>query len=163
MTVETKRPRRRRADSKDAAVSDMLNGERAITPPSDTRLIPAERVLFNEVIDELPKGEWTDHMIRMAADLARDMADARTEVDAIRREGSVVTGASGGPIRNPRCAQLASLKAQIIATRRSLSLHSRAKAGMDNRVLARRRVIQQGNETLPLDDDEGLIARPPLN
>lgn len=163
MTDKIKRPRRRRADSKDSAVADILNAERAITPPADTHLTAAERVLFNEIIDELPKGEWTEHMIRMAADLARSMADARAEADAIRREGSVVTGASGGPIRNPRCAQLASLKAQINATRRSLSLHSRAKAGMDNRVLARRRAIQQGNETIPLDDDEGLIARPPLN
>jgi len=31
-----KKPRRRRADSKEAAVEDMLNGERVITPPLTT-------------------------------------------------------------------------------------------------------------------------------
>lgn len=162
MTQNIKKPRRRRADSKEAAVTDMLNAERAISPPVDAFMTGPELVLFDEITSELPKGEWTDHMIRMAAALARSMADARAEEDAIRREGSVVIGAGGGPIRNPRCAQLAALKAGIIAARRSLSLHSRGKAGMDNRVLARRRSIQRDNEAAPFDDD-GLIARPPIN
>jgi hypothetical protein len=158
-----KKPRRRRADSKEAAVEDMLNAERVITPPSDYSLNAAERVIFNEIIEELPKGEWTDHMIRIAADLTRMIADARAEVDAIRREGSVVTGASGGPIRNPRCAQLASLRQTIATTRRSLAIHSRAKGGMDIPALARRREIKRANEAAPFDDDDGLLSRPPLN
>jgi hypothetical protein len=163
MTQNIKKPRRHRADSKEAAVADMLNAERVIRPPADYGLTAQEMVMFDELITELPKGEWTQHMIRMAAGLARSMADARNEEDAIRREGSVVIGASGGPIRNPRCAQLAALKAGIIAARRSLSLHSRGKAGLDNRALARRRTIQRENEAAPFDDDDGLIARPPLN
>jgi len=164
MTENThKKPRRRRADSKEAAVEDMLNGERVILPPADYTLSPAERVIFDEIIAELPRGEWTQHMLRIAADLTRMITDARAEADAIRREGSVVTGAAGGPIRNPRCAQLAALRQNIAATRRSLSLHSRAKAGMDNQTLANRRAIQKANEAATLDDDEGLIARPPLN
>lgn len=158
-----KKPRRRRADSKEAAVEDMLHSERVITPPSDYSLTPAEREIFNEITGELPKGEWTPHMARIAADLARMIADARAETDAIRREGSVVTGASGGPIRNPRCAQLASLRQNIATTRRSLAIHSRAKGGMDVPALARRREIQRANEAAPFDDDDGLITRPPLN
>lgn len=163
MTQDTKKPRRARADSKEAAVADMLNADRVIKPPPGGYLATAERVLFDEIISELPKGEWTDHMVRLAADLARMMADARAEADAMRREGTVVTGASGGPIRNPRCAQLAALRAGIVASRRSLSLHSRAKAGMDNRVLSRRRAIQQQNEANHFDDEEGLIPRPSMN
>ena len=163
MTHEmTKKPRRRRSDSKEEAVRDMLNAGRVLSPPADYSLSAAERVIFNEIIDELPKGEWTDHMIRIAADLARMIADARAETDAIRHEGSVVTGASGGPIRNPRCAQLASLRQNIATPRRSLAIHSRAKGGMDVPALARRREIQRANEAVPFDDD-GLITRPPLN
>lgn len=156
MTSDVKSSRRRRADSKEAAVQDMLNSERVITPPADTFLTNNEHLLFAE----LPRGEWTQHMIRLAADLARTMADARDETDAIRREGSVVTGAAGGPIRNPRCAQLASLQATITSMRRSLAIHSRAKGGMDTQGLARRRDIQRANEAFPLDDDENLLARP---
>jgi hypothetical protein len=161
MTVIVKKPRRLRADSAEAAVKDMFNGERIISPPADYTLTSAELVIFNEVIAELPKGEWTEHMIRIAADLTRMIADARTETDAIRREGSVVEGASGGPIRNPRCAQLASLRACIATTRRSLAIHSRAKGGMDTSGIARRRELQRGNEAFPIDDEEGLFARPP--
>lgn len=163
MDTEVKKPRRRRADSQEAAVKDMLNGERTISPPADYFLNPSERVIFDEIIVELPKGEWTDHMIRLAADLARMMADARAETDTIRREGSVVTGSGGGPIRNPRCAELAALRASITTTRRSLAIHSRAKGGMDTQAIARRRGIQRANEAFPIDDDEGLLARPPAD
>jgi hypothetical protein len=163
MTSDTKKPRRQRADSKEAAVKDMLNGERTIAPPADITLTPSERLFFNEIIAELPKGEWTDHMIRLAAELARMMADARDETDAIRREGSVVEGAGGGPIRNPRCTQQSSLQASINATRRSLAIHSRAKGGMDTPAIARRRGIQRANEAFPMNDEDDLLARPPAD
>ncbi len=143
----------------------MLNSIRTITPPDDYILTASENIIFDEVIAELPKGEWTAHMIRLAADLARMIADARGEADAIRREGSTVTGAGGGPIRNPRCAQHASLQASINATRRSLAIHSRAKGGTDTQALSRRREIQRANEANAIfdDDDEGLLARPPVD
>lgn len=159
----TEAPRRQRADSKEAAVKDMLNADRVITPPADLRLSSGERLIFDEIIAELPKGEWSDHTIRLAAGLARAMADLRAEEDAVRREGSVVTGAHGGPVRNPRCAQIAALKAGITATRRNLSLHVRAKVRGDTAGLAQRRAIQKANEAAPLDDDEGLLPRPSLN
>lgn len=158
-----KKPRRHRADRKEAAVQDMLNAARVISPPADFILTNSEHVIFQEIISELPKGEWSSHMVRIAAGLARAIADLRDEEDAIRREGSVVTGASGGPIRNPRCAQAASLRQNIATTRRSLAIHSRAKGGMDIPALARRREIQRTNEAAPFDDDDGLITRPPLN
>lgn len=159
--VATKKPRRSRADSKESAVKDMLAADRLIVAPRDMKLTKEEIVIFHEIIDELPRGEWTAHMIRIAAGLARDMRDADREQEAIRREGSVVSAANGGPIRNPRCAQLSGLIATILATRRSLSLHSRAKAGLDNRVLARRRDIQREHEDGAIDDD--LISKPKLH
>jgi len=61
-------------------------------------LSAAERVIFNEIIDELPKGEWTDHMIRIAADLARMIADARAAcliVVAISRRNAALTDPIG--------------------------------------------------------------------
>lgn len=163
--MDSAKPRRQRADSQGAAVKDMLNSVRTITPPDDYILTASENIIFDEVIAELPKGEWTAHMIRLAADLARMIADARAEADAIRREGSTVTGAGGGPIRNPRCAQHASLQASINATRRSLAIHSRAKGGTDTQALSRRREIQRANEANAIfdDDDEGLLARPPVD
>lgn len=158
-----KKPRRQPANSKEAVVRDMLNAARVIKPPADFTLTASELLIFDEIAAELPKGEWTPHMVRIAAGLARAIADLRDEEDAIRREGSVVTGASGGPIRNPRCAQAASLRQNIATTRRSLAIHSRAKGGMDIPALARRREIQRANEAAPFDDDDGLITRPPLN
>lgn len=165
MTLNDKKPRRERADSHGAVVKDMLNADRIINPPGDFALTPGEHIIFTEIIGELPKGEWTPHMVRLAADLACMIADARAEADAIRREGSTVTGAGGGPIRNPRCAQHASLQASINATRRSLAIHSRAKGGTDTQALSRRREIQRANEANAIfdDDDESLLARPPAD
>jgi hypothetical protein len=153
-----KAPRRSRADSKESAVKDMMAADRLIKPPAEVKLSKDEVVIFNEIIDELPRGEWTAHMVRMAAALARDIHSAEREQEALFREGTVVHAANGSPIRNPRCAQLNGLTATIIASRRSLSLHSRSKAGMDNRVLARRRDIQRENEANAPDDD--LISKP---
>ncbi len=157
-----KAPRRSRADSKESAVKDMMAADRLLKPPADVKLGKNEVVIFNEIIEELPRGEWTAHMLRIAASLARDMHSAEREQEALVREGSVVRAANGSPIRNPRCAQLNGLIGTIIATRRSLSLHSRAKAGMDNRLLARRRDIQRENEAHAPDDDE-LISKPKLH
>lgn len=156
----TRKPRRPRADSKESAVRDMMTAARVIAPPSDLELTKPEMVIFHEIIDELPRGEWTAHMVRLAASLARDMHAAAQEQVALRREGSVVAAANGAPIRNPRCVQLAALIQTILATRRSLSLHSRAKSSMDNRALSRRREIQRENEANAPDDEDELINRP---
>ncbi|MBW4330043.1 hypothetical protein KY084_04040 [Stakelama sp. CBK3Z-3] len=162
-TDEMKKPRRRRADSKEAAVQDMLNAERDIHPPADFMLTAAELVAFDEIVIELPRGEWTPHMIRVAAGLARDMEAYAREMASLCDEGGVVSGAGGGPVQNPRVTITSALLRRILATRRSLSIHCRAKAGMDNRVLSRRREIQRENEGNGLDDDEGLIAKPQIH
>lgn len=163
MDDSKKKPRRARADSKESAVKHMLAADRAIMPPADLKLSKEEVVIFHEIIDELPRGEWTAHMVRIAAALARDMHAVSREQEAIVREGTVVAAASGSPIRNPRCTQVNALLASILATRRSLSLHSRAKAGMDNRVLARRRDLERDHEESAPDDDEDLLAKPNLH
>lgn len=156
-----KKPRRKRADSKEMAVRDMMAANRVIVPPADFKLSPSEAKIFGELIDELPRGEWTAHTIRIAAGLARDIHDRDEEKLAVRREGTIVTAGNGTPLRNPRCVQIAALTQNIMATRRSLAVHARAKAGMDNQALARRREIQRENEANAPCDDDDLIARPP--
>jgi hypothetical protein len=156
---QIRKPRRKRADSKDMAVRDMMLAHRVIVPPPEFNLTEREDAIFHELIDELPRGEWTAHTIRIAAGLARDIHDRDQEKAAVRVEGTVVTAGNGTPLRNPRCVQIAALTQNIMATRRSLSLHARAKSGMDNAALARRREIQREHEANALDDDD-LIARP---
>lgn len=157
-----KKPRRSRADSKESAVKNMMAASRQITPPASIKMSKEQLAIFHEIIDELPRGEWTAHMIRLAAIMARDMHTLCREQEALDREGNVAIAANGSPIRNPRLSAVNALTTSILATRRSLSLHSRAKAGMDNRVLARRREIQRENEVEAPEDDD-LIKRPTLN
>lgn len=163
MTTEDKKPRRRRADSAESAVQDMMAAERTITPPKDMDLSGTDLLIFTEIIDELPRGEWTPHMIRVAASMAKDMRSLQDEQIALSAEGSVLTNSNGNPVRNPRCVAVSGLSSSIIATRRSLSIHSRAKAGFDNRVLARRRELQRDNENNAPDDPQGLLAKPKLH
>jgi|GEM_PF-748698 len=162
MTEHAKKPRRRRADSAAAAIEDVQAAYTLIEPPADMKLDERERIIFAEVIDELPKSEWTPHSVRMAALLALDMCALEREGALLREEGSVLFAANGSPIGNPRQRVVNGLARTILAARRSLSLHARAKAGGDNRVLGQRRAIQRGHEALveDIDGDDDLLARP---
>ena len=86
-----------------------------------------------------------------------DMADAQRNRAAIRSEGEVMTFTEGGPPKaNPRVNVLVAIGNRILATRRSLALHARARAG-DNRDAAKQRDIARGTEA---DLGDELLARP---
>lgn len=154
-------PRRKRADSTDAAVRDVQAAAMVIEPHADMKLTNRQREIFGEVINEVPKSEWTLHAVRVAAVMAREMDTVETQQMLLIEEGHVITAVNGNPVKNPRAGLIADLMRSILATRRSLSLTARAKAGNDNRTLGQRRAIQLGNECLlDIDDDEGLFNRP---
>ena len=90
--------------------------------------------------------------------LARDMADAERNRRLVREEGEVLATENGKPYANPRVNVLVAIGNRILATRRSLALHARARAG-DNRDAAKQRDTTKAVET-DLSDD--LLARPSL-
>lgn len=115
-----------------------LAAEAAKKITSPLPLTEQGRVFFEEIITEKAKAEWTDHEISLAALLARLMADVAAD---------------------PEQKQLVQKMNQVIATRRSLGLHSSA-AGENHVQQKRRKMAKQiENEILSATDDD-LIAKP---
>lgn len=150
--------RRQRIDSASAAVKVMQGAVREIVPPSHIPLDECDWPFWHSVVAEFARSEWTEHQLELAAYLAKDMADAERNRRMVREEGEVLfTDEGGNPKANPRCNVLVAIGNRILATRRSLSLHARAKGG-EARDIAKRQAIAKSME--PEFDDDDLIARP---
>jgi len=153
-----------------------------IEPPENIKLSVYEERFFENIIDEFATSEWTQHTIEMAAILARCMYKLDYETKKMKREGSVLTRKkiippvickkTGNTLReaeefitshyaNPRKTFIDSYTNQIIALRRSLSLHARATDG-DTRDIKNRRAaakkIEDGIRNA--DDPMSLINFP---
>ncbi len=148
--------KRQRIDSVTAAVGVMMASQREIVPPSNVPLDDCDLPFFASVIDEFARSEWTGHQLELAAMLAKKMRLLRDELTLLEAEGFVLPGKPA--CQNPRLGGVRMLDTSIMATRRSLQLHARARGG-EARDVAKRRDLAKGIEgDNPLDDD--LIARP---
>lgn len=95
-----------------------------------------EKPFFDAIITERAKADWTDHMIDMAAVLAKQIAKLAADPEHTR------------------------LAASIVAMRRSLGLHSQAKDG-DLDKMENRRNLSKDIENGALDaSEDDFIARP---
>lgn len=147
--------KRQPINSATAAVKIMQGVVRDIVPPSHVPLDDCDWPFWESVVAEFARSEWTEHQLELAAFLAKDMADAERNRREIRQEGEVLQATGKA---NPRCNVLVAIGNRILATRRSLSLHARAREGEAEKV-GPRRAKAKANEA-DLDDD--LLARPSL-
>lgn len=130
-----------------------------VAPPSNVPLQAQDMSFFASVIDEFARSEWSPHQLELAAMLARKMSDMEREQREFRQEGSVITTPKGHEMPNPRLAVIRMLDTSIMATRRSLSLHARAKGGDARDIGGRRQKAKEIEQNNPFDDDD-LLARP---
>jgi len=150
--------KRQRIDSATAQVEVMQKSLQQITPPSNVPLMKEDLPFFANVIEEFARSEWTAHQLEVAAMLARTMADLNREQQELRKEGYISVRANGTTVENPRLRVQKSLSGDVLAMRRSLSLHARAKSGEARDVAQRRGATKQIEGDNPLESD--LIARP---
>jgi hypothetical protein len=150
---KTTKQRKPRADSKEQAALAMIHANKRITPPADMDFTSHQVKIFNEIIDEFAKIDWTKHTIRLAAILARSMSHLQEMQDDLTDEGYTVTGAKGGLALNPKASAANQLSSQIMSQRRTLALH--AMAGSSGRGEGKRRGINKSSEDdSPLDDED---------
>lgn len=135
-----------------------MASQRQISPPSNVPLTNADMPFFASVIDEYARSEWTAHQLELAALLARKMRLLRDELATLEQEGFVTVSGNGSPCQNPRLGGVRMLDTSIMATRRSLQIHARARAG-EARDAGKRRDIAKGHEADAAAGDD-LIARP---
>lgn len=147
---------KKRIDSVAAAVEAAQAAQKQISPPSNVPLTDQDMPFFASVIDEFARSEWTAHQLELAAMMAKKMRLLRDELETLEAEGFVGMSAGGSPCQNPRLGGVRMLDTSIMATRRSLSLHARAKDG-EARDVGARRDAAKGHEVVASDE---LLARP---
>jgi hypothetical protein len=150
--------KRARIDSVSEQVRVMSAAVRAVEPPSNVPLDPGDMPFFASVLAEFARADWTAHQLELAAMLARKMADLEREQRTFREEGAVAVSPKGALVPNPRLAAIRMLDTSILATRRSLALHARAREGEARDVAKRRDDARQIEAGAPTDDE--LIAKP---
>lgn len=161
---DKKKPQRTRVDSPSSVTAAIIASGRVVRPPKDMKLNAGETAAFAEVIAEIPKVDLSDHQIRLAAMLAREMHSADVEAQTLTHEGKIIPDRHGIPMTNPRVKVVQLSTSTVLSLRRTLGLTARALAGGDSRRVAIRRAHNLASEHLLDDsDDEGLLARPPAN
>ena len=155
---ERKTNKKARIDSTSEQVRVMAAAAKKIDPPSNVPLTDEDMPFFVNVIDEFARAEWTAHQLELAAMLARTMSDLNKEQQMLRQEGYISVRQNGTTVENPRLRVQKSLSGDVLAMRRSLSLHARAKGGDARDIASRRAAAKDIEADNPLDSD--LIARP---
>lgn len=156
---KAKAPRKARADSKESAVAAMI-AEKVVTiePPEEMTFSAVHYRIFNEVIDEFAKIDWTPHNIRIAAVLARTLANLSDAQEELIVEGFTAHSTRGTPVINPLVSVTNQLAGQVMSLRRTLALH--ASAGQNKVDVDKRRAINKSNANDAPDDEDDLIAMP---
>lgn len=144
-----------KATSTSNAIRVMAAAGKQISPPSNVPLEPKDMPFFASVIDEFARADWTAHQLELAAMLARKMCDLSDLQEQLRAEGYTMVTQNGAPCQNPLIGAVRMLDTSIMATRRSLSLHARARG--EARDFGKKAAISKGLES-DLGDD--LLARP---
>ena len=155
-------PRRQRVDSIKAHQVIAAESVKTIAPPAHLPLEIDDMPFWNSVLGEFARSEWTAHQLELAAMLARTMSDVERNQRLLRSEGEVVVTERGQPVPNSRLAALRMQMTNVLAYRRSLGVHARAKDG-EARDVGKRRAQTKAVEaevTAGLDD---FIARPTVN
>lgn len=150
--------KRQRIDSASEAVRIMQGAGKEILPPSHVPLDDMDWPYWHSVVAEFARAEWTEHQLELAAMLARTMANLEREQRTLRSEGFTSMSVKGTPVVNPRATACKGLAGDILAIRRSLALHARARSG-DSRSDATRRDQAKAIEA-DLDDD--MLGMPSL-
>ena len=152
------RPRKQRIDSAAAAVRVAMSANKQIEPPAHIRMTNEDMPFFNSVIKEFARSEWSDHQLEIAAMLARTMCDLERDQADLREAGTILYTDKDHPFINPLKGAVTQGGNQILAMRRSLSLHARAQAG-DSRDVSKRQAKSKAMEDA-FSDPDSLLARP---
>ena len=147
-------------DSAAGVAAAIVAGGKKITLPKGEKLTPAERRVFTEICEEFSKSELSEHRIRLAISLTRNIIAHDAEQKAIIREGSVLVNSHGNAYASPRVQVANGLHSAILSMRRSLGIHTRALEGGSNQKAAVRRAHNKANEAERDNYDGALIAFP---
>lgn len=146
--------------------SEVVKGAmKTIVPPKHMSFPEGAMPFFENIIQELPKAEWTNHTVELATKLAIAMYGHDSEAALFREEGAVIDVVSkkGTPVKrpNPRQSVVRDYVAEIEKLRKMIGINLRAKQGEKRDILKRRKIAKDIESKLPEDDD--LFFKPSVN
>lgn len=186
-TEEKKKPPQRKKaagvaknDSIEQSVAVAQAAFREIEPPAHVRFRDKDYFFWNEIIAKFAKADWDEADLTVAALLARSLSDMEREQYLMRREGGILekkaiierkdpkTGeitqelVTVGTYLNPRKTLMAEHSKNILAFRRTLSLHARATEGEARDAGKRRATAKKLQDDILSgeDDEDDLLAKP---
>ena len=122
--------------------------------PAEVAEIPGGSEQFAAIVALRLSADWSDHQLRQCSQLARLMALADLELDGITEEGTLVSGAKGLPVQNPRIAIIQALLGSAGSLRRGLGLNATSDPRTINVLPARKSMARQHAQ----EDDDDLIG-----
>jgi hypothetical protein len=125
--------------------------------PTAFNLNSRERVIFDEIMEE--RSDWSEHQVRLAAILAREMLRLAQAQQDLQRTGYVTHNGRGNPVVHPLVRVLDQAVKKVCAYRRTLGISARAQGG-EARDIARRRAIRLQQQRDTVRDKDNLIAFP---
>lgn len=151
-----RQPERSKASSVQRAVRLIANARLPqLRPPAHIRLRRGDVPYWDAIIDCRSRDEWRPIDLYLVAQLARTMADAEAEQQALAAESTVITNKRGRLVKNPRLAVVDRLLLRELSLRRGLRIATAAKSND----LAARRALERSIEDAVRDDDgDGLLA-----
>jgi hypothetical protein len=156
MTDDNKPPRKGRIDSTAEQMRIAQGVNRVISPPDNIVMTDDDLFFFDQIIDERPRADWTDHQISLACYLARSMNSLNKNQHRLSLEGELIRNRAGDAIQSPRKKSVEDTISSIVAMRRNLGLHARAIEG-EKRDMDKRRAIAKDFENI-MDDPLELFA-----
>lgn len=147
--------RQQRSDSASAMVSALAAANKdALAPPSFIVLPDDAMPYWYGIIQSRPRDLWTDAELVAAAQLAECQLDLAYEERALRREGTIMIGANGGSVKNPRVDVVNIMAKRTMDLMRLLRMGG--KAAGDPRALKNGALLEgtarQVNESADSDD-----------
>lgn len=147
---------RQSVDSVLGAVAAMAAAQSPLPePPAFVALNERQRSVFDEVLGELAREEWTPSKLRVAAQLARCQCDIEDQEIALAEEGPVVPNQRGTMVMNPRHTVLQQLSQRQLALMRCLGVTAVSLTPKGD--LANARKLQQ-QATQLLSEESALLA-----
>lgn len=139
--TKTKTARKPRSDSISEMTRVMSGAAVEIAPPSHVSLEDMDWPFWHNVVAEFARADWTEHQLELAAMLSRTMANLEQDQRLLRQEGTIIVREildGNGAVKkivsctNARARAIQEGMNQVLALRRSLALHAKAKHGSNN-------------------------------
>lgn len=140
----------------------MASAKKEIKPPAHVRMEDCDLPFFKSVLEEFARSEWTDHQLEIAALLARTMCDMERDQFNLRQDGTILYTEKNHPFINPLKGAVNQSAGSILAMRRSLSLHARAREG-EARDAGKRKGHAKAAERNAQDMEDDLINMPSVH